>query len=211
MGHPLHKIVYVGDPLCSWCWGIAEELEMLRNAWQGKAEFQIVLGGLRPGGTETIGGKMGHFLARHWSQVSRLSGQPISHGMLENKNFIYDTEPPCRAIRVVRALDSRKEFAFFKAVQYAFYVRNRDTNELKTYLEICSDLSLDKNSFEERYKNKTLKLATQVDFNLARSMGVTSFPTVLLQLGSEIHVLARGYAKFADMDKELQETLSMYS
>ena len=41
------RIIYIGDPMCSWCWGIAPELDRLQ-AWT-TLPFDVVVGGLRPG------------------------------------------------------------------------------------------------------------------------------------------------------------------
>jgi putative protein-disulfide isomerase len=202
------EIIYVGDPLCSWCWGIAGELQRLRERYVGQASFTLVLGGLRPGGTET-NREIGSFLAHHWKQVTEFTGQPISHEILKNEDFIYDTEPPSRAVRVVRELDSMREFDFFKAVQEAFYVRNRDTNKEETYLELCDEFGLDASRFLALFHSDELKKATRDDFAMSAKFGIRSFPTVLLRLGGEFHMLARGYARFEDMDREIQETLSL--
>lgn len=202
------EIIYVGDPMCSWCWGIAGELERLRAAHAGHADFALILGGLRPGGTET-NKELGSFLAHHWKQVTELSGQPIVHKILENDGFIYDTEPPSRAVRVVRELDSSREFDFFKAVQEAFYVRNLDTNEVETYLQLCDEFKLDRDRFVELYHSEEMKAATRKDFALAARFGIRSFPTVMLRVGGEFHMLARGYATFEQMDREIRESIEV--
>ncbi|MFQ5523922.1 MAG: DsbA family protein, partial [Acidimicrobiia bacterium] len=39
------KLIYVGDPMCSWCWGFAPEIEDLADEYP----VEVVVGGLRPG------------------------------------------------------------------------------------------------------------------------------------------------------------------
>jgi putative protein-disulfide isomerase len=56
-------IIYVGDPMCSWCYGFAPEITELKEKLTDY-EFKLVLGGLRPGGTET-NADLGEFLAHH--------------------------------------------------------------------------------------------------------------------------------------------------
>jgi putative protein-disulfide isomerase len=110
---------------------------------------------------------------------------------------------------VVRELDSSREFDFFKAVQEAFYVRNLDTNEEETYLELCDDFKLDRQRFLELYRSEEMKAATRNDFAMSAKFGIRSFPTVLLRVGGEYHMLARGYAKFEHMDVEIKETIAL--
>ena len=70
-------IIYIGDPMCSWCYGIAPELAKLKEAWAGKAEFKVLMGGLRPNATEPIDQEMKDFLAHHWDEVHKRSKQPL--------------------------------------------------------------------------------------------------------------------------------------
>ena len=41
----VRKLIYVGDPMCSWCWGFAPEIESLADDYP----IEVVVGGLRPG------------------------------------------------------------------------------------------------------------------------------------------------------------------
>ncbi len=51
----MNKLIYFGDPMCSWCYGFAPELkEIISNL--PEVEFQLILGGLRPYGKEPIKG-----------------------------------------------------------------------------------------------------------------------------------------------------------
>ena len=47
------EIIYVGDPMCSWCWGISPQLNALeRYGKQQGIPFRLVLGGLRGEGDQ---------------------------------------------------------------------------------------------------------------------------------------------------------------
>ena len=47
------ELIYVGDPMCSWCWGMAPALQAFAaHALQQELAFSVVLGGLRPGGAD---------------------------------------------------------------------------------------------------------------------------------------------------------------
>ena len=45
---------YVGDPMCSWCWGLSAELKQIALHCQKQGiGFSVTMGGLRPGGAFT--------------------------------------------------------------------------------------------------------------------------------------------------------------
>jgi putative protein-disulfide isomerase len=110
---PIGEILYFGDPMCSWCWGITNDLEMLKEHFKQELQFELILGGLRPGGGDKWDKKMKKMLKGHWGHVNDRTGQPFNYELFNWGNFNYDTEPPSRAVRVIRDLIPEEEFNFF--------------------------------------------------------------------------------------------------
>lgn len=189
------KLFYVTDAMCSWCYGFSPEIRAIKehfNEW----DFQMVMGGLRPYGQEHIVNMAG-FLKEHWNQVENLSGQPFNLQILQDANFIYDTEPAARATIVVRSLDPEHEFEFFSAVQKAFYFKNRNTANLETYEEIIADLdlSLYPAEFSKLFISEEMKAKSKADFAYATKLGVRGFPTLLIKDQDRFSTVSRGYEK----------------
>ncbi|MEM9895321.1 MAG: hypothetical protein AAF789_03035 [Bacteroidota bacterium] len=108
------EIIYVGDPMCSWCWGISPELKKLQEALpRNRVSFKILVGGLRPGGGDRWDAQMKFFLRDHWEHVSEMSGQVFNYNLLELDHFNYDTEPSCRAMVAARPFLTVTELSFF--------------------------------------------------------------------------------------------------
>ena len=40
------EIIYVGDPMCSWCWGFSPVLNRIRADYDAVAPMRVVVGGL---------------------------------------------------------------------------------------------------------------------------------------------------------------------
>ena len=103
------EVIYVGDPMCSWCWGISPQLNQLKEkARANQISYQIVLGGLRPGGGDEWNENFKNFLKHHWEEVNTRSGQPFGFELFERDTFNYDTEPACRAVVAMRSLEPDK-------------------------------------------------------------------------------------------------------
>ena len=151
------RIIYVGDPLCSWCWGISPHLSKLKAHYKEEMEFEILLGGLRPGGGEKWNDQFKNFLRQHWEHVTELSGQPFGYKIFDRDDFNYDTEPPCRAVRVARDMVPEKELDFFKTIQYDFYIKNNDSMNRSAKNSIWILLILPKNTPR---KNTTISHVT---------------------------------------------------
>ncbi|NJC26461.1 DsbA family protein [Neolewinella antarctica] len=194
------EIIYVGDPMCSWCWGISPALNRLEKAAAANGiPYRIVVGGLRPGGGDPWDAEMKKFIGHHWDQVTERSGQPFGRALFERDTFNYDTEPACRAVVTARTMNPAVESRFFELVQYRFYVLNEDPNHTDFYRPICEELALDFTAFSTLFTSQKMVDATEQDFRLNRSWGVTGYPTVVIRKGDQLTALARGFATFESM------------
>lgn len=202
------KLIYVGDPMCSWCYGFSPELEKIVTHYQDELDLEIIMGGLRPYHNVPIS-EMKDFLAHHWEDVGKASGQPFEYGILDRSDLNYDTEPPCRASVVVRNMNKAKELDFFQEAQKAFYFHNKDMNQASTYHSIIEKLGLDTAKFDALFHSDEYKAAVKKDFEKARSIGVSSFPTLLIQNGQKTTVVARGYAKSETVVRSIRGMLEV--
>lgn len=202
-------IIYIGDPLCSWCYGIAPELDKLRDSLPDH-DFKLVLGGLRPGGTET-NAELGDFLREHWQEVHKRTQQPFNYDILERPDMQYDTEPACRAVITARLMKVADEMAFFKAVQHAFYVLNQDPNDVQTFLDIAADFDLDPEEFQRIFESGIAREATVEDFALSTRMGVKGFPTIVARHDAQLYMIANGYStadQMLEILKKIQDSIN---
>ena len=194
------EIIYVGDPMCSWCWGISPALNQLAAAAAANGiTFTTLVGGLRPGGGDEWNKDFTEFLSHHWEEVSARSGQPFNFDLLETDYFNYDTDPACRAVVVARQMDPAKERRFFELVQHHFYVQNNDPAALSFYQPICNELDLDFEEFVRLFSSQNIIQATRAEFQLHRNWGVRGYPTVLFRRDNELSVIARGFTTFDNM------------
>jgi putative protein-disulfide isomerase len=134
------EIIYVGDPMCSWCWGIAPELQDLQER-HPELPFKVIVGGLRPGPhAEPMDDRLAAFLGHHWREVSARSGQPFDHSILERRDWVYDTEPACRAVVAMRRLDPPRAWPLFKRLQRAFYAEGILLNDPEVYPQLVEEV-----------------------------------------------------------------------
>lgn len=193
----IEKIIYVADPMCSWCWGFAPELSKLRKHLNGAVEFSLLTGGLRDGHVWDDAFK--DFLRSQWKEVQRKSGQPFNGGLLEKSSFDYTTEPACRAVCTAREFSETKAFKLFEALQYAFYQEGRDITSEATITQIALETGLDPEQFAGRFGSDALKTTVHSDRHKARAYGASSFPSLVV-IDSEGHLSTiRGYRNFDEI------------
>lgn len=199
------EIIYVGDPMCSWCWGISKELVKLREyQYTNGGKFSILVGGLRPGGGDEWDEEFKGFLKHHWEDIEERTGQPFGNKLFELDSFNYDTEQSCRAVVAARPLVREKELEFFEAVQKRFYVDNEDPKQVEFYKSICESFGIDFQEFKKRFEDSIVKKETHAEFVLNRSYGVTGYPSILLKSGDQVMKISSGYMEFDQLKQRVE-------
>ena len=202
------EVIYVGDPMCSWCWGISPDLIKLRDHYRSKEiGYRLLMGGLRPGGGDPWDDQMKNFLKEHWKHVHEASGQPFGYALMDLEAFNYDTEPSCRAVVAARPMVKEKEMEFFEAVQRKFYVESEDPATSAFYASICDEFGINYGAFVARFDSSEVRQETRDEFNLNRRWGVRGYPTVLLLHKDQLFMINNGYATFEQMNERIEHTM----
>ncbi len=211
------EVLYVGDPMCSACWGISPALRQLEaEASARRIPFRILVGGLRAGGGDAWTAEFRDFLRHHWEETGARTGQPFSTRFLDRASFDYDTEPSCRAFVVLRDMLSDRgraasgAYEVFAAIQRKFYADAEDPTVASFYRSICEANDLDFATFVWRFEHPDAKRATAVEFEEVRGLGVRGFPTVLYRDGTTTRVLAVGYTTGARLVDALEAATSAH-
>ncbi len=188
-------LIYVADPMCSWCYGFAPELQALLDAFP-EQELRLVMGGLRAYSTRPMDATLRAALAQHWTEVERASGRPFDRALLARQDFVYDTEPACRAVVTVRSTEPELAWPMLRAIQHAFYAQGRDVTRAEVLAAIHAEVAgRSSDEFLQALQGESMRQATRADFQLAREWEVQGFPTLFAERSGHYALLARGYTK----------------
>ncbi|HYN98814.1 MAG TPA: DsbA family protein, partial [Actinomycetota bacterium] len=111
------------------------------------------------------------------------------------RDFLYDTEPACRAVALMRLFDEPKAWPLFKRIQRAFYAEGVLTIDLEALLPLVADVGGDTEAFRDAFDSEQYRDAAWADFTVAREWGITSYPTVIARVGDQGHLLTIGYSQ----------------
>lgn len=200
-------LIYVGDPMCSWCYGFGPQLVAVREALGERAGLRLIVGGLRPYTTKIMDDTLKGHLRRHWQTVGETSGQPFNYTILERDDFVYDTEPACRAVVTARSMDGARALAIFLSIQDAFYRDNRDPTATDTLADAAAGVGLDRDAFVARFGSEDMKRMTREDFVACQRMGVRGFPALLLERDGRLRLLNEGYAEAGPLIERVENVL----
>lgn len=204
-------LIYVMDPMCSWCYGFAPQLQKLKQAQQDKLNFKLIMGGLRPGTTKPMDATTIDTIRHHWQEVEKATEQPFEYTLLERKDFVYDTEPACRAVVTLRYLKPEAELDMTEAIQNAFYARSSNVTKPEILAAIATRFGITEEEFLKMFNSELMLEKTQQDFLIARHLQANAFPSLYLLNGHQVSLLSRGYRLFDALNSRLQEALKNYT
>lgn len=212
------ELIYVADALCGWCYGFAPVMETLYDNYATQINFRVLNGGLWPGKRARL---MNDDLVRHLQNgmpaVTERTGQVFGKAFIENivnnKNFIYDTEPAARALIALRKMlpkpDTKRELDFMHDVQRAFFVEGKDPTKVQTFQRIIRHYGLDQQAFAMLYASDELKRETANEFYLSAKYGGTVFPTLIMRHGNQLQVILQGCATLDECQSVINNIINI--
>lgn len=198
------RLLYLADPLCSWCYGFGPELAKLL-ARHPDAHLDVVMGGLRPFNREPMSPAFKAMLREHWAHVAAASGLAFNTDALEREGFVYDTEPACRAVVTARDLDASKVIAYLKAVQSAFYRDARDATRPEVLADVAAECGYERATFLAQLESEAMRKQTRGDFATTQSLGVSGFPTLGVAYGAQVYLVTSGFVTDDVLEHRLAE------
>ena len=207
MGEATRELYYVADPMCSWCYGFAGVIQGIHAKYQDQMKISLVTGGLRVGNSHRLTDELKSTLSEHWREVEETTGQRFNYDFAVPDDFIYNTEPSCRAAVVVRRQKSDEVFPFFETLHKAFYRENRDLTNPEILSELAARHGVDRKTFLSDFHDETVKQETRDDFAFGQSLGLRGFPSIVLRDARGLALLTAGYQHFEDISPQLEDWL----
>jgi putative protein-disulfide isomerase len=187
------RLLYVMDPMCSWCWGFAPVVEALaEQAAAAGVSLQIVVGGLRRDQVAIDAAARVRYLG-YWQAVNASTGQLFDFERGLPEGLVYDTEPACRALVTARQLDAASAWTLLKLIQQAFYTEGADVTQAGVLVQLAEQAGIPRIEFAEAFDSQAMQEATAADFTWVQDLGIAGFPTLLAERDGQLALLTNGY------------------
>ena len=188
------RLLYVMDPMCSWCWGFAPIAQALvEQAHAAGVELHLVVGGLRTGSGAALEPAARRYILEHWQAVAEATGQAFRFEGALPEGFVYDCEPACRAVVAARSLEPECAWALLKLIQQAFYVQGLDVTQTALLVELAEQAGVPRIEFAAAFDSLEQHAATAADFTWVQDLGIAGFPTLLAERNGQLALLTNGY------------------
>jgi putative protein-disulfide isomerase len=196
------ELIYVGDPMCSWCWGVAPTIEYL--AKRNDIRFRLVVGGLRVGDrVKPLDDDLRRAMTESWTRIEAKTGQPFDTSFLQRGTWVFNTELPAIAVTTMRELDPSQTLPFFDHLQQSFYRDGVDITDRRAYPELVRPFPVAESLFLTGIDSAAGRKRARDDFAERRELGVDVLPTVLLEVEGKLQKLGSGYLDRDHFDNQL--------
>ncbi|MBQ4900294.1 DsbA family protein [Paenibacillus sp. Marseille-P2973] len=178
-------LYYVTDPICSHCWALEPVLRRFEHQYGHYFKLHTVMGGLlekwHDGPIDPANGIYKPAdVAVHWREVGEHYRMPID-GTLMIDNPVQSSYPPSRVFKVIQKYHSDATASeYLRRSREALFAFNQNISDKPVMVEIVNKLGLDGEAIVNEAEHSVSQQLLEEDFELARSLGVRGFPTIIM-------------------------------
>ena len=204
------KLIYVHDPMCSWCWGFADTYQQLVEQLPDEVEVKRLLGGLAPDTDQPMPESMQQMLQQTWQRIEQtIPGTHFNFDFWTQCEPRRATYPACRAVIAAREQGEQYDTMMTGAIQQAYYQQAKNPSDNKTLIELADGLGLDKNRFEQVLVARETQQQLLDEIATAREMGMDSFPSLLLDHHGRLEPVLVNYTDADAMIKQIESSFQI--
>ncbi len=192
------QLVVVTDPMCSWCWGMAADLEDFLGDTP-PVPIELMLGGINTHGTQPIGDYGRRYLMRLWREVEATTGQPFGYRL--PPSYVHNSAPACAALEWLRGhgASAKDVFTALHVIQEAFFVQAADVTAAEVLAELLAEFGATAQDIVTAQSDPAIRERLRFQFDSAGAYGTNAMPSLLVRRGHELKLLAGGYVDAAMM------------
>lgn len=184
------ELLYFANPMCSWCWGFAPSVRALTEAGH---RITLALGSLGADRARPMRPEDKAYVREHWEHVAERSGQPFDFDFFAREGFVYDTEPACRAVDVIRSRFPALALPAFARLQERFYALGHDVTDPALLSAAAAEFGIAPEEFGAGFEAAETAGRVAAEWQQTARLGVTGYPTLLAFAGGRPEVVTIGW------------------
>ncbi len=185
----MKRVVFVTDPMCSWCWGMADDFRDALTELAAEAEFDLMLGGINTHGSQPIGDYGRRYLMKLWREVADTTGQKFGFQLPDS--YVHNSVLPCLLLEAARDATGAPPFELLHALQARFFVAGEDITSMDLLAAMAEEQGIEDFAAQTRDAGMLERLRFQ--FEHAGSFGTNALPSLLIEDVRGLRLLAGGY------------------
>ncbi len=203
------SLIYVHDPMCSWCFGFSKTLQTLLDELPAGIKVQRLLGGLAPDSNETMPESTRNMVRQNWQRIEQaIPGVLFNYDFWDNCEPRRTTYPACRAVIAARQQGDDFDDLMTRQIQQAYYRQARNPSDDSTLIELAAEIGLDQQTFSDDLASNETQQSLLEEISLSRSLGVNGFPSLVLECNGRYELIHTNYTKSDPMLSQINTILN---
>jgi putative protein-disulfide isomerase len=203
-----NTLIYVHDPMCSWCWGFEPVRAQLFAELDGRILIRRLVGGLAPDSDAPMPAEMRLGLQQTWQRIQQtIPGTEFNFDFWSKCTPRRSTYPANRAVIAARRQGEEYDQPMTNRIQRAYYLEARNPSDNETLVELAADIGLDVERFGAELVDATTEHMLATEINSSRAMGINSFPSLALDCESSLNHIGLNYTDAQAMLSQIEELI----
>jgi putative protein-disulfide isomerase len=204
------EVVYIADPMCSWCYGFAPVLARLGSELRSGVSLRYVMGGLAPDSDDPMPAEVRQMIQGAWGSIERVTGVKFNRDFWTECAPRRSTYPACRAVLAAESLREGAGAEMFRGIQHAYYQEAQNPSDEAVLLAVGEKISFDRATFQAELRSERTEEELQRHLRERARLGVTvgaaGFPTLALsEEDGRLHLLTAGYCDWSALEPKLRQ------
>jgi len=172
-------LIYVHDPMCSWCWGFEPTRKIIFETVAERMQIRRMVGGLAPDSDQPMPDSMRLMLQQTWQRIEQsIPGTRFNYAFWDECSPRRSTYPANRAVIAAREQGESFDPLMTARIQQAYYLEAKNPSDNSVLVELAADIGLDVERFAESLESDALQQQLLAEIESTRAMGINSFPSL---------------------------------
>ena len=211
----MRTALYCYDAYCGWCYGFSPVIRRIAERFSDRLNFEVLSGGMifheKPLPISVTAG----YIQKAYKTVEEYTGVKFGDDYLwhifnpDKSDWFPDSEKPAIALCVFKEWLPGQQVSFAADLQFALHGEGRDLCDDEAYRHLLDKYQIPAEPFFEQLHSETFRDLAHQEFALVKQLGITGFPTVLLQQSeSKFYMLSRGYTDEQTLESRINQLLN---
>lgn len=198
-------LIYVHDPMCSWCWGFEPARQKIFEAVAERMHIRRMLGGLAPDSDVPMPEAMRSMLQQTWQRIEQMiPGTEFNFEFWQKCSPRRSTYPANRAVIAAREQGDEFDSRMTARIQRAYYLEAKNPSDESTLIELATDIGLDADLFATSLVAESTQHKLITEIQVTREMGIDSFPSMAVLKGDGLRHIGLNYTQPEAMIREIE-------
>lgn len=187
-------LIYVHDPMCSWCWGFEPVRKQLFSSLPNDVAIKRLVGGLAPDSHVPMPQDMQKVLQSVWRKIEdTIPGTQFNFDFWTSCAPRRSTYPSNRAVVAARLQGEHFDEQMSLRIQQAYYSEAKNPSDDDLLIALAKDIGLDAERFALDLNSDAVNGIFEEELKESRQLGMNSFPSLAYQIDDKVYPLEIDY------------------